>query len=190
MHSARLVSHFLSFACFAACFAFLGAACNANSDSVCENVGDCSQGGSDDFITACQDEAKALRTEASMNGCGPAFDAYYACADSSYSCRGATAVFPGCDGDLAALDSCLAAATRNTSCAALTAAQATCGTATAPDAGASTAADAGAGNGPPPACTAARDCQARCFLTSVTNVCAPRVDELESTTTCAMSCPP
>jgi hypothetical protein len=186
MHSARFAFRFL----FAAGFALVGAACNSHSDNVCQNIGNCSYGGSDDFITACQDEAKALRSEASGSGCGPAFDAYYACADSNYSCRGATAVFPGCDGDLAALDSCLAAATTDTSCAALTAAQVACGSATAPDAGASTAGDAGAGNGPPPACTAARDCQARCFLDSVANVCAPRVDEIEAVTTCAFSCPP
>ena len=186
MHSARFALRFL----FVAGFALVGAACNSHSDNVCQNIGNCSYGGSDDFITACQDEAKALRSEASGNGCGPAFDAYYACADSNYSCRGSTAVFPGCDGDLAALDSCLAAATTNTSCAALAAAQVACGSATAPDAGASTAGDAGAGNGPPPACTAARDCQARCFLDSVANVCAPRADEIEAVTTCAFSCPP
>ncbi len=107
MHSAR----FAFLTSFTAGLALAGAACNSHPDNVCQNIGDCSYGGSDDFITACQDEAKALRSEASGNGCGPAFDAYYACADSSYSCQGATAVFPGCDGDLAALDSCLAAAT-------------------------------------------------------------------------------
>ena len=176
MHSARFA--FLTY--LAAGLGLAGAACNSHPDNVCQNVGDCSYGGNDDFITACQDEAKALRSEASGNGCGPAFDAYYACADSNYSCRGSTAVFPGCDRDLAALDSCLAAATMSTACAALTAAQIACGGSAAPDAGA----------GPPPACTAARDCQARCFLDTVGNVCAPRVDELEAVTTCALSCPP
>jgi hypothetical protein len=42
----------------------------------------------------------------------------------------------------------------------------------------------------PPACTAARDCQARCYLTSVSNICAPRVDEIEAVSGCAATCPP
>ena len=119
---------------------------------------------------------------AAKTGCSSAYEAYYSCADSSFSCRGATSTFPGCDESLAALDRCLGAATSNTACVALTMAQTGCTGGPAPD--------AGVDGGPPPACTAARDCQARCYLNQVANVCAPRVDELENVTTCAASCPP
>jgi hypothetical protein len=154
-----------------------GPACDSHQQSVCQKIGDCSQGGDSDWIARCQAEADALRSEAAGNGCAGAFDRYYSCADSSYSCQGATATFPGCDQARAELDACLAAATATTACAMLSAAEAVCG---------ATSADAGV----PPACTAARDCQARCYLTSVTNVCAPRVDEIESLTACAAVCPP
>jgi hypothetical protein len=156
-------------------------ACNSHPDSVCEQIGDCSEGGSSDWIASCQSEANALKTEAGGAGCGSTFDAYFACADSNYSCRGATALFPGCDGLLAALDTCLASAIGDTSCAQLEAAEAAC---------ASSAPDAGTATGAPPACTAARDCQARCYLDHVADVCAPGVDEIPAVSTCAASCPP
>lgn len=152
------------------------AACGSHQDNVCEDIGNCSQGGDNDWITSCQTEAKALGAEAGANGCGDAFGRYYSCADSSYSCQGATATFPGCDDARAALDRCLAAATATTSCAMLSAAEAAC------------AAPPGAG-AVPPACTAARDCQAHCYLAAVSSVCAPRVDEIEKVTACAATCP-
>jgi hypothetical protein len=151
--------------------------CGSHQDAVCQDIGDCAKGGDSVWIAACQAEAKALRGEADSAGCAPAFDAYYACADASYSCQGATPEFPGCDDELATLDACLAGATAGTSCAALAAAETACGGA-GPDAGV------------PPACTAARDCLASCYRTAVANVCAPRVDELEAANVCGASCPP
>jgi len=164
--------------------AIAAAACSSHRDNVCQAIGDCSRGGDNDWIASCEAEARALGTEAAAIGCSSVFSAYYSCADSSYSCQGATATFPGCDDELAALDQCIAAATTSTTCAMLAAAQVDCGM----------SADGGAGAGPdggaPLACTAARDCQARCYLTSVSNICAPRVDEIESVTACAATCPP
>ena len=152
------------------------AGCSSHPDNVCQDIGDCAKGGDNVWIEACQADAKALRGEADA-ACAPAFDAYYACADASYTCKGATPEFPGCDDELAALDSCLAGATAGTSCVALASAEAACGGAS-PD------------GGVPPACTAARDCLASCYLTAVGNVCAPRVDELEAANVCGTSCPP
>jgi hypothetical protein len=151
--------------------------CSTNPEKVCQDIGDCAQGGSTDFIAMCKDAANSLATVAHATGCGADFEAYYDCADSNFSCQGATALFPGCDAKLMALNDCLAAATAGTSCAQLTAAQAACGS-QQPDAG------------PPPACTANADCQAHCYLENVANVCGPRVDELQAVTACAASCPP
>jgi hypothetical protein len=153
-----------------------GAGCSSHIDEVCQDIGDCAHGGSTDWIASCQAEADKLRGEA----CRSELDGYFSCADSSYSCRGATAVFPGCADQLASLDACLAAATANTSCARLETAEASCG---APPP------DAGTGAGTSPACTAARDCQADCYLKNVGDVCAPRTDELETFTSCATTCP-
>jgi hypothetical protein len=155
--------------------------CSSHEDSVCQNVGDCARSGDSTWIRSCQDEAKSLRHEASDAGCGSKFNDYFACADSNYVCLGALPQFPHCDDELTALDACLESAAAKTSCAKLQAQEADCG---AP------AQDAGDDAGIPPACTMARDCQAQCFLAQVTNVCAPRVDELSNFTTCAASCPP
>jgi hypothetical protein len=164
-----------------ACFAlFVGAGCSSHLDSVCQDIGDCSQGGSTTWIASCQTEGQDLQTEAMSVACASDLDAYWSCADSSYSCRGATAVFPGCAEDLTALDSCLAAATAKTSCVRLEMEEAGC---------AAPRPDAGTALGTPPACTAARDCQARCYLASVRDVCAPQVDELQSFAACAAACP-
>jgi hypothetical protein len=157
---------------------FSGAACDTEGDNVCEDIGDCSHGGSNDWISSCQDETKALGSEAAKLGCGSAYHAYFHCADSSYSCHGTTATFPGCDDELAALDGCLTRATAGSACVRLAMAESACTSASNPD------------GGPPPACTAARDCQAQCYLGNVANVCAPRVDELETVTACAASCWP
>ena len=165
-----------------AVLAVAGVACNSNADNVCQDIGDCSHAGDNDWIASCQANAKALGTEAAMNGCSAAYNQYYSCADSNYKCQGATATFPGCDDALAALDQCIASGQANTGCAMLTTAEATCGV----------GADGGAGadGGVPLACTAASDCQARCYLGSVSNICAPRADEIESVTACAATCPP
>jgi hypothetical protein len=158
----------------------LGGACSSHTDQVCQNIGDCSQRGDTDWIATCQANADALGSEAAMVGCKTVFDQYYACADSNYSCQGATATFPGCDPALAALDDCIAAATANTSCVALQAAEATCTTVTTVP----------APGGPPAACTTTRDCQANCYLSNVASACAPQVNELENVVTCSDACPP
>ena len=160
------------------------ARCTSHTDTVCENVGNCEQAGSHDWIQSCEDEANALRAEAAGGGCGGAFDDYYSCADSKFTCTGVTATFPGCDDQRAALDSCIEAMQKGTSCAALTAAEATCAPAATVDAGPD-AAEASV----PAACDLARDCEARCYLGNVANACAPTVVELGAVTTCTSTCP-
>jgi hypothetical protein len=155
----------------------IGGACSSHSDQVCQDIGDCSQRGDTTWIDTCQANADALGSEAATVGCQATFHQYYACADSNYSCQGATATFPGCDDKLAALDDCIAAATAGTSCVALQSAEAAC--TTVPVSG-----------GPPVACTAARDCQAGCYLRSVASACAPQVIELEDVVACSDACPP
>ncbi len=157
--------------------------CSSNQDDVCEDVGACSQGGSSDWITSCKDEAKTLHDEANSNGCGGAFDGYYSCAESNFTCTGITATFPGCDAQRAALDKCLSVAQAKTSCAELSMKTSSCGV--TPDAG-----GAEAGTDLSPACTATRNCLARCFLDHVSNPCAPAVNELEDVSSCSSSCPP
>jgi hypothetical protein len=228
-------SRFLSRAASVAGLAGLAlglAGCPTNQSAVCQSIGDCSQGGSSDWVQACQNEANLLQTEAQTDDCASEYNDYYSCAESSFTCTGSTASFPGCDGKLSALDACINAAEAKTSCAALLAAEAVCGTADPsatsdaghgsedaapstggdeagsdageaglPDAGSATDAaaplpsagnDAGADGGlsVPIACTAARDCEARCYLDIVADVCAPQVNELDEFATCASACPP
>jgi hypothetical protein len=152
------------------------AGCGTHEDAVCQDIGDCAQGGKSDFIQSCQAESKALKDEARSSGCGGPFDDYFGCADSNFTCQGATATFSGCDGQLQALDHCLQVAEQATSCAALASKESAC--ASLPD------------GGPPPACTLARDCQAQCYLAQVGDVCAPRVSELDAFTRCVVACPP
>ncbi|HEY2512438.1 MAG TPA: hypothetical protein VGI39_16340 [Polyangiaceae bacterium] len=157
------------------------ARCTSRSDSVCESVGNCEQAGSHDWIQTCEDEADSLRAEAAYGGCAGAFDDYYTCADSKFTCTGVTATFPGCDEQRAALDSCIEAMQKGSSCAALTAAEAACAPVATVDAGPDAAV--------PPACDLARDCEARCYLGNVANACAPTVVELGAVTTCTSTCP-
>jgi hypothetical protein len=158
-------------------------ACGSKQDDVCENVGACTQGGSSDWIASCEDEAKSLHDEANATGCGGPFDDYYGCAESNFTCKGMTASFPGCDAQRAILDQCLNLATSKTSCAELTRKSSAC-ILSKPDGGVE------AGPGVPAACTASRDCLARCYLDHVSNPCAPAVDELEQVSSCSSSCPP
>jgi hypothetical protein len=150
--------------------------CASHQDNVCEDIGDCTQGGASPFIQSCKDEAKALEGESRKAGCEAPFDGYYACADTNFACVGATSTFHGCDRALKALDDCLGAVTASTSCAALASQQGSC--TMPPDAG-----------GPPVACTLGRDCEAHCYLVNVSDVCAARVDELDAFQKCASSCP-
>lgn len=167
---------------FVVTLSVIGSACGSHSDDVCQDIGDCSYGGNTNWISNCQSEATTLGSEAASEGCGDQFNEYYACADSNYSCQGATATFPGCAQTLAALDTCVGAATSTSACVMLEAAEKACG--------APRSADGGTDAGPAPSCTAARDCQAQCYLGAVANACAPRVDELQIVLTCSSSCPP
>lgn len=153
-------------------FAFL-VACASDEASYCDNVGNCTQAGDTTWIQSCNDELATLSTEAVASGCTPELDAYFACTSAHFDCEGITATFPTCDAAHAALDACIANAQVGTACAALAAATASC--ATNPP--------------PPPACSASRDCQARCYLQNVANPCAPRVDELANVTSCGSACP-
>jgi hypothetical protein len=157
------------------------AACNTNADDVCENVAACSQGGSSEWVQSCQDEAKSLRAAAGASGCGDPYDGYYRCANDNFACVGATASFPGCDGYRMALDACLTAASATNACGELATKEKPCATMDASTAPALA---------PASACTARRECAARCYLDSVADVCAPRPGELEAAGSCASMCPP
>lgn len=172
----------LRIACCAAVVCAWG--CQSHADAVCQDKGDCSQGGDNDWITRCQDEAKLLEHQANSTHCGKEYDRYFACADDKFVCHGNTASFPGCDAKRAALETCLAR-DRKSPCAVLAARQAECSAAEA-DGGA----DPDAGDAVGPGCDLQRQCEARCFLDSAANTCGPRVDELSAFSTCAQSCPP
>ena len=156
----------------------LVASCSSHADNVCEDIGDCSQGGNTTFIQSCQNEAKALRSELATYACDTYFDEYYACADATFQCSGATSTF-ACNAGLSELNACIARNSNlgTTACATLAAQQAKC---TTPP----------AASGPPLACTLARDCEAQCVLSSTADVCAPRVDELDAIRACGAACPP
>jgi hypothetical protein len=158
--------------------------CESHATAVCEDQGDCSQGGDNDWITRCEDEAKLLEHQANSTHCGKEYDRYYACADDHFVCHGATASFPGCGTLRAALEACLAR-DRKSPCAVLAARQAQC-VVTDIDAGA----EADAGDVPEPACDLQRQCEARCYLDTAAETCGPRLDELSAFSECAESCPP
>jgi hypothetical protein len=159
--------------------AALASGCDSHADTVCENVGDCEQGGDSEWIAACQDEAQKLSAEADALGCNKAFDAYYDCADAHYRCHGATATFPNCAEQRSALESCLSDSKGKNACDQLLERKAACETATSKD-------DAL----PPEACTLTRDCTARCYLDQVGDACTPSATELERAEACSTSCPP
>jgi len=154
------------------------AACNSKADDVCENVAACEEGGSSELVQSCQDGAKALEQAAKAGGCGGAYDDYYACADSSFTCEGATASFPGCDERRRSLDACLNASAASNACGELTRRTAACRTV-----------DGGSGTAALSACTATSECAARCYLDDVADPWAPRPDELSKAASCAASCP-
>lgn len=172
----------------AALLATLTVGCTSDPESVCEDVGNCAQGGDSEWIQRCTTEAQSLANESEKMGCRSLYDDYYSCASSNFTCQGATPRFPGCDARLAALNRCLASAEAKSACAALSAKTTACG-ASGPS-NADGGLEAGTSPGVPPACTANRDCEAQCFLQEVSNVCKPRIDELSSFVTCAESCPP
>jgi hypothetical protein len=153
-----------------------GAACGSHEDNVCEDIANCANGGDTGFLQACESEAKALRTELTYDGCQPQFDEYYACADSTFQCQGATPQF-SCSAGLNELNGCIHTNGRTTSCAALARQQEAC---TTPP----------AATGIPTACTLARDCEARCILDNAADVCAPGLAELDAIRACTAACPP
>ena len=155
-------------------------ACSTKADSVCENVGDCEQGGSSEWIKACQENARQLLAASQTVSCDGFFYVYYRCADDNYTCTGATASFPGCEAKRGNLDDCLAREQTKTACGELERRTTACAT------------DAGRELPTLPAggCTTTRECAAHCYLDHVTDPCAPRPDELTATSGCVATCPP
>jgi hypothetical protein len=160
-----------------ALLALAGAGCASHEDNVCEDIAECAYGGDTTFLQNCKNEAKSLRAELSNYGCEPQFDEYFACADSTFQCQGATAQF-ACSAGLNELNGCIHVYGRATACATLARQQAACTTPPAADGGA------------PPACTLARDCEASCILDNAADVCAPGLTELDAIRACTNACPP
>ena len=157
--------------------ALLVAACSSDSDKTCQNVGNCSHGGSDDWVTHCQQHNDALGDEAQAIGCRTAFEAYFECADDHFECTGNQSSFPGCEAKLETYSNCLAAHEAGTACAALERETQACDTA-----------DAGDDDEGPTPCTASGDCSAHCYLDALANVCAPTPAELAAFADCASHC--
>lgn len=150
-------------------------ACGTAADQVCEDVGLC-RGQTDDQITACQQEAKALTVEARASGCGTQLEGYFGCADSRYACAGNVPSFPGCDALRAILDQCLASTRAGNSCGILDGKLAACPSGSA------------TGFAPAP-CSTIELCTSRCFLDSVSQVCRPQPVELVDFAHCVQQCP-
>lgn len=163
--------------------ALLAIGCDSAADTVCESVADCERGGDSEWLTACQDEAKTLAKEASSLGCTSQFDDYYSCANDKFRCDGATAKFPTCEDERAALDDCFAQAQGKTACSELAATTSACSS-SSPGAGGAES------ETPAPACTPTRDCDARCYLDNVSSACAPNAAELSTVSNCSAACPP
>lgn len=159
--------------------ATLVSACDSDTDAACQNVGNCTHGGSDDWVTACREQNDELADEADAVGCHKEFDAYFACAEKHFSCRGNESSFPGCEPSLAAYSACLAGKASGTACAELAAGLTECEPAAAPPHDPELAASP---------CTASGDCSAHCYLDSVPNLCAPLAAELAAFADCASHC--
>jgi hypothetical protein len=149
-------------------------ACGTHADSVCQDIGYC-RSESDDQITACQSEAKDLIEEARGSGCSAQVDAYFACAEERYECKGNVPTFSGCEAARAELDACLAQGRAQNACGELEVRLAAC--------------PAAAGTPIPAPCGAAEVCTSRCYLDSVANPCAPQPLELTQNAQCGQQCP-
>jgi hypothetical protein len=160
--------------------AVLALACDSDADITCRNVGNCTNGGSDDWITACREQNDELSDEAAAVGCSATFDAYFACAEEHFECHGNQSSFPGCEAKLGAYSACLASSASATACAELARGIARC------DANATHDADDPELALSP--CTASGNCSARCYLDSVPNPCAPLAAELAAFADCASHC--
>lgn len=147
-------------------------ACASAPDDVCESIAACEAGGDTEQVQACQDEADLSERVAGATGCGASFERYFACAQASFTCRGNVASFPGCDDERKALDDCFASGAAGNACGELATRTAACGPAVAPE-----------------ACTATRECAARCYLTAVADPCVPTPRELVDSAACAQRCP-
>lgn len=158
--------------------AALLAGCESDAHHVCADVTNCSHGGSDDFLTACEAQSDDLAHEATRSGCDSAYNAYFACAEDHFECNGNESTFPSCEAVEAALDRCLAAGRANNACGELDARLADC--------------PADASPGPSDAssepCTANGACSAQCYLDSLRDVCAPTAAELSAFADCASHC--
>ena len=159
--------------------ATLAAACDSDADVACRDVGNCSHGGSDDWITACREQNDELSDEADAVGCRAEFDAYFACAEAHFACHGNQSSFPTCAPKLGAYSACLAAKASGTSCVKLQQGLTEC------DAVARPPGDPELASSP---CTASGECSARCYLDSVPNLCAPLAAELAAFADCASHC--
>jgi len=152
------------------------AGCDSDSDTTCRDVGNCTHGGSDAWITACQEQADALADEAETIGCQAEYDAYFTCTEDRFECTGNKSGFPGCEAKLDAYSACLASKEAGTACVALETKLAACDDA-------SDASDAF-----PSPCTASGECSARCYLDSLADLCAPTGAELSAFADCASHC--
>jgi hypothetical protein len=161
-------------------------ACDSQADAVCQDIGNCSRGGDDEWVSACQSQAKDLRDEAKNSGCGAAYDSYFSCAEEHFECEGNRSLFRGCESKRGALESCLEQHELGNACGQLRSKLQACpGADAGADAGGSADPDAGT---PLPACTTGGACSARCYLDHVADVCAPIPAELTAFAGCADSC--
>ena len=154
--------------------------CDSDSDRTCQDVANCSHGGSDDWVSHCKDQNDALGDEAQAVGCEAAFDSYFECTEDRFECTGNKSSFPGCEAKLDAYSTCLATKEAGTACVALEQELAACDST-----------DGGGADGDPPTptpCTASGDCSARCYLDALANVCAPTPAELAAFSACASHC--
>jgi hypothetical protein len=165
----------------AALLAALAAGCDSDADTVCGDIANCSHGGSDDWSTACREQAVDLSHEATRSGCGPAYEAYFACADDHFACRGNQSSFPGCDAHQSALATCLEHGRSSNACGELDARLSACGAPAVPPS---------SDGGPLEPCTTGGVCSARCYLSALPDVCTPSAAELAAFADCASHCVP
>jgi hypothetical protein len=151
-------------------------ACGTNFQNVCDDIGLC-RGQTDDQITLCQTEGKALSDEAKASGCGTAFTAFFGCEHDHYVCNGDTPSFPNCTDQRGQLTLCLDSTRDLNSCGVLATALAGCpGAPPAP--------------APVPApCDIDALCTSACWLLQVPNVCAPGTNDLAAFAHCVQQCP-
>lgn len=154
---------------------------------MCQDIANCSHGGSDDWVTACETQSDDLADEARGSGCKAAYDAYFSCADDHFECHGNESRFDDCDARKATLDACLVAGRAQNACGTLDAELALCANG---DAGAPQASASPEGDTTLEPCTTGGVCSAHCYTASITNVCAPTPAELSVFADCASHCVP